>query len=219
MCGAMQATLFGRGEARIDPAFTGMVRIPLGRGAWVEHRRGWLEGHEEVFETLLAGTRWRRQRRRMYERIVDVPRLIASIPEDGPGHEILPLMAAALSSRYGLGLERISIACYRDGRDSVAWHGDRLGPHRDDTVVAIVSVGARRRFLLRPAGGGPSMAFTPGWGDLLVMGGACQRTWEHTVPKVSHAEPRISIQFRVAVDEDTPEMWRVEEQASGIPGS
>lgn len=201
---AIQPTLFGRSEARIDPAFRDATWLDLGQGAWLEHRPGWLEGHEAVFEALAAGTRWRHQRRRMYERVVDVPRLLATLPQDGPGHPIIPAMALALSARYGRPLGRVSLACYRDGRDSVAWHGDRLGVHRDDTVVAIVSVGEPRRFLLRPAGGGASLAFEPGWGDLLVMGGTCQRTWEHTVPKVAHAGPRISIQFRVAMEEDWP---------------
>lgn len=204
LTGSVQPTLFGGSEARIDPAFRDAVRLDLGHGAWLEHGPGWLEGHEGVFETLLGGTRWRSQRRRMYERVVDVPRLLATLPADGPGHPILPLMATALSARYGRPLVRVSLACYRDGRDSVAWHGDRLGVHRDDTIVAIVSVGSPRRFLLRPAGGGASLSFDPGWGDLIVMGGTCQRTWEHTVPKVAHAGPRISIQFRVAMEDEEP---------------
>ena len=86
---------------------------------------------------------------------------------------------------------------YRDGRDSVAWHGDTIGRgSSQDTMVAIVSVGDPRRLLLRPRGGGDSLAFELGHGDLLVMGGSCQRTWEHAVPKVAHAGPRLSVQFR-----------------------
>ena len=65
--------------------------------------------------------------------------------------------------------------------------------------MAIVSLGAPRRFLLRPAGGGTSRAFDLGWGDLLVMGGTCQRTWEHAVPKMASAKPRMSVQFRPEV--------------------
>jgi alkylated DNA repair dioxygenase AlkB len=57
-------------------------------------------------------------------------------------------------------------------------------------------VGGQRRFLLRPYGGGHSIALNLGWGDLLVMGGTCQRTWQHCLPKVAHAEPRIAIMFR-----------------------
>jgi alkylated DNA repair dioxygenase AlkB len=194
--GATQATLFGRSAPRVDPGFPGLSRIPLTGGAWLDHLPGWLEGHEVVFDALWRTTRWEHQRRRMYDRMVDVPRLVAELPDDGAGHPVLDDAAAALSTRYALPLESVSLACYRDGRDSVAWHGDRMGRLTDDTVVAIVSLGTPRRFLLRPRAGGPSRAFDLGWGDLLVMGGSCQRSWEHAVPKAAEAGPRISVQFR-----------------------
>jgi alkylated DNA repair dioxygenase AlkB len=193
---AQQGSLFGHEEPGLDAALRGVARIPLTGRAWIDHLPGWLEGHEALFESLRAATRWRHQRRRMYERVVDVPRLVAEVPEDGPGHPVLDEASEALSRRYGLALDRVSLAYYRDGQDSVAWHGDRMGPRVDDTVVAILSVGAPRRFLLRPAAGGPSRAFDLGWGDLLVMGGSCQRTWQHAVPKAAQAGPRMSIQFR-----------------------
>ena len=196
-----QVSLFGTEAPAIDPGFSGVHLIALTDGAWVEHLPGWLDGHQALFEILRETTRWQHQRRRMYERTVDVPRLVAELPEDGDGHAVLGQASTALSGRYGVTLDRISLAYYRGGQDSVAWHGDRLGRLVDDTVVAIVSVGAPRRFLLRPASGGPSRAFDLGWGDLLVMGGSCQRTWQHAVPKAVQAEPRISIQFRPAVDE------------------
>jgi alkylated DNA repair dioxygenase AlkB len=191
-----QASLFGGSDPGFDPAFEARRRLVLSHGAWIDHVPGWVRGHEAVFESLWLTTRWRQERRRMYERVVDVPRLVATLPEDGPGHPLLPALAEALSTRYGRPLRQISLAGYRDGRDSVAFHGDRFVRDRDDTVVAIVSLGARRRFLLRPAGGGPSRALALGEGDLLVMGGTCQRTWEHGVPKVAAAGPRLSVQFR-----------------------
>jgi alkylated DNA repair dioxygenase AlkB len=191
-----QSHLFGHGDPGFDPGFRGLRRLPLSRGAWVDHLPAWIDGHEAIFATLWSTTRWRLERRRMYERVVDVPRFVATLPEDGPGHPLLPQLGAALSARYGRALSEVSLAGYRDGRDSVAFHGDRIGRERDDTIVAIVSFGAPRRFLLRPAGGGPSRAFDLGWGDLLVMGGTCQRTWEHAVPKMASAAPRLSVQFR-----------------------
>ena len=193
---ASQVSLFGHGQPAIDADLCGMRRITLDRRAWIDYLPGWLEGHEAIFESLRVTTAWRHQRRRMYERIVDVPRLVAEVPEDAPGHPVLDEASIALSRRYGVLLDRISLAYYRDGHDSVAWHGDRMGHFVDDTVVAILSVGAPRRFLLRPAAGGPSRAFDLGWGDLLVMGGNCQRTWQHAVPKMALAGPRISVQFR-----------------------
>jgi alkylated DNA repair dioxygenase AlkB len=194
----VQAVLFGNEEPRVDPELAGLGRITLTAGAWIDYLPGWVKGHQAVFDVLWHRTRWRHHRRRMYERTVDVPRLLADLPEDGPGHPILDAAGTILSARYGQQLASVSLACYRDGRDSVAWHGDRMGPLVDNTVVAIVSVGAPRRFLVRPAAGGASRAFDLGWGDLLVMGGSCQRTWQHAVPKVARAGPRISIQFRPA---------------------
>ena len=191
-----QISLFGSGEPRLDPGFHGLRHLELGAGAWVDHLPGWLEGHAALFEALRRTTRWEHHRRQMYERVVDVPRLVAELPADGPGHPVLEQAAEVLSRRYGLALARTSLAYYRDGRDSVAWHGDRLGRLVDDTVVAILSLGEPRRFLLRPAAGGASRAFDLGWGDLLIMGGTCQRTWQHAVPKAALAGPRISVQFR-----------------------
>jgi alkylated DNA repair dioxygenase AlkB len=190
-----QGSLFAERPA-CDSTLGGIARTDLGGGAWIDHLSEWVRGHETVLEVLWTTTRWEAHRRRMYDRIVDVPRLVASLPEDGPGHPLITDLAAALSARYGRPLPQVSLAAYRDGRDSVAFHGDRLGIARNDAIVAIVGLGARRRFLLRPAGGGHSLAFDVGGGDLLVMGGTCQRTWEHGVPKVAYADLRISIQFR-----------------------
>lgn len=196
---ARQPNLFTAAEPGYDPGLRGLRRTDLGAGAWIDHQPGWVTGHEAVLEALWTTMRWQAQRRRMYERTVDVPRLVASWPEDGPGHPLVSELAATLSAHYGRPLPRVSLAAYRTGRDSVAFHGDRLGPARDDAVVAIVAVGARRRFLLRPVAGGGSRTFDLGEGDLLVMGGTCQRTWQHAVPKASHGDLRISIQFRSAV--------------------
>jgi alkylated DNA repair dioxygenase AlkB len=197
-----QRSLFDSGEPRFDPQLARLSRIPLDNGAWIDHLPGWLEGHETLLDQLWATTQWQSHRRHMYERMVDVPRLVATLPENGPGHPIVTDMAEALSAHYFRDLFDVSLAAYRDGRDSVAFHGDRLGIDRADAIVAIVSLGFPRRFLLRPAGGGSSRAFNLGRGDLIVMGGSCQLTWEHAVPKVAHAELRISVQFRSAADDD-----------------
>ena len=181
-----------------DAELRGLQRTDLGAGAWIDCLPEWVKGHETVLQALWTTMRWQAQQRRMYERVVDVPRLVATWPDDGPGHPLLPALAAALSARYGRPMPRVSLAAYRNGQDSVAFNGDRLGPARDDAIVAIVALGGRRRFLLRPVGGGRSRSLDLGAGDLLVMGGTCQRTWQHAVPKVAHAELRISVQFRSA---------------------
>ncbi len=138
----------------------------------------------------------------MYDRVVDVPRLVHTyaVGEALP-HPVLTEAREALSAHYlpELGEPFVTAGCcyYRDGRDSVAWHGDTIGRGRtQDTMVAIVSLGDPRRLALRPRGGGDSIAVTLGHGDLVVMGGSCQRTWEHAVPKVAAAGPRMSVQFR-----------------------
>jgi alkylated DNA repair dioxygenase AlkB len=192
----MQCGLFGREAPDFDPSLSRIRRIDLGNGAWLEHHRGWLQGHERVFHDLLPGIGWRSERRVMYEREVDVPRLVARPPSTGSVAELLGALSRALSERYQRGLDNLSLAHYRDGRDSVAFHGDKVGRLVDDCIVATVSVGAPRRFLMKPSKGGGSLAFDLGWGDLFVMGGTCQRTWQHAVPKRAHADPRISIMFR-----------------------
>jgi alkylated DNA repair dioxygenase AlkB len=132
----------------------------------------------------------------MYERTVEVPRLIAALPGDGPGHPLLDEMGRVLAARYQTTFPHVSLGFYRDGRDSVAWHGDRVAREMDEALFATVSLGEPRRFLMRPAAGGRSLALSLGWGDLLVMGGSAQRTWRHSVPKVSHADPRMVIMLR-----------------------
>lgn len=194
-----QALLFGHEAASIDDRFATARRLELGKGAWIEHQAGWLQGHLEVFAALRDELRWKAQRRQMYEREVVVPRLLSGWPNPGEGHPIVRRCISVLSNRYRRDLSAVSLAYYRDRDDSVAPHGDRMGTLRGDCVIAIVAVGDRRRFQLRPVERGPSLAFELGWGDLLVMGGTCQETFLHGIPKTRcRVGPRISIQFRQA---------------------
>ncbi|MFD0361083.1 alpha-ketoglutarate-dependent dioxygenase AlkB [Nocardia sp. GCM10030253] len=178
-------------------------RTQLSSGAWVDVLPGWLSGADTLFERLVDEVPWQAERRPMYDRVVDVPRLLCFYEEDHALPDpILDDARDALSKHYrrelGEPFRTAALCFYRDGRDSVAWHGDTSGRGAThDTMVAIVSVGAPRALLLRPRGGGESLRYTVGHGDLLVMGGSCQRTWEHAVPKTRKpAGPRISIQFR-----------------------
>jgi alkylated DNA repair dioxygenase AlkB len=192
-----QLALFDRGdEPGFDAGFAGMRRLELAEGAWVEHLPGWVSGHEALFDHLEETTRWRSERRVMYQRRVDVPRLVAGLPGDGAGHPVLEAMRFALSERYREPLVKVSLALYRDGRDSVAFHGDTTARDLPEALVATVSLGAPRGLQLRPAAGGESIVFRLGQGDLLVMGGSCQRTWRHGIPKVAEAGPRIAVMFR-----------------------
>lgn len=193
---AGQRSLFGGGEPSIDGDFRKMRRIQLDPTAWMDHCPGWVEGHQQLLDVLSANTRWQHQTMEIYDRTVEVPRLVAGLPEDGPGHPLLPRMITALDRRYDVSFTRIGLALYRDGNDSVAWHGDRVARELPEAIVATVSLGEPRKFLVRPAEGGKALSFALGWGDLIVMGGACQRTWRHSVPKVARAQPRLTVMFR-----------------------
>ncbi len=183
----------------------GLTRTDLGEGAWVDERPGWLAGADTLLEALLHDVPWRAERRQMYDSIVDVPRLLSFYGEgERLPHPLLVTAREALSDHYAPELgERFvtaGLCLYRDGRDSVAWHGDRIGRSTsEDTMVAIISVGSPRPLMLRPRDGGAAAVRLPlGHGDLVVMGGSCQRTWDHAIPKTAKdVGPRISIQYRV----------------------
>ncbi|MFK4148770.1 alpha-ketoglutarate-dependent dioxygenase AlkB [Streptomyces sp. NPDC004065] len=202
----LQGSLFDQAdELRLGP-LDGLRRTVLGLGAWIDVLPGWLSGADDLFERLAAEVPWRAERRQMYDNVVAVPRLLAFYGAEDPlPHPVLDEAREALTARYaeelGEPFTTAGLCYYRDGRDSVAWHGDRIGRGaRENTMVAILSVGEPRDLLLRPAGGGGTTVRRPlGHGDLIVMGGSCQRTFEHCVPKTARAAgPRISIQFRPA---------------------
>ena len=217
----LQASLFDDPAAgtRFTPLTGSVRRRQLTAGAWVDVLPGWLTGSDALFTRLADGAAWRAERRQMYDRVVDVPRLVAFYDEAATLPD--PLLADArnmLSEHYSpeLGEPFVSagLCLYRDGTDSVAWHGDTIGRSAtEDTMVAILSLGAARTLALRPRDvdarhrrdgvdarhrrGGDVLKFALGHGDLVVMGGSCQRTWEHAVPKTTRPTgPRISVQFR-----------------------
>ena len=200
---ALQGSLFGEAETPALLGLSGLRRTALAHGAWVDLLPGWLTGADAMFEHLATSVPWRAEQREMYERVVGVPRLLAHYGDRAElPHPVLHRARAALSAHYAAELgepfRTAGLCYYRDGRDSVAWHGDRIGRGRtEDTVIAILSVGEPRALLLRPRDGGDTLRLMPGHGDLLVMGGSCQRTWDHAVPKTARqVGPRISIQFR-----------------------
>jgi alkylated DNA repair dioxygenase AlkB len=187
-------------DPSLGPLAGQVRRTELANGAWVDVRPGWMSGSAAVFGRLLDAVPWRAERRHMYDKVVDVPRLLCFYGEDQPLPDpMLTQALRALNAHYRDDEFRTAGLClYRDGRDSVAWHGDRFGRGRhQDTMVAILSLGTPRALALRPRGGGPSIRYELGGGDLLVMGGSCQRTWDHAIPKSPKtAGPRISVQFR-----------------------
>jgi alkylated DNA repair dioxygenase AlkB len=194
-----QGSLLDGGRAAPDPAFSTLVRHQLDATAWVDHAPGWLRGSDALFDELLAAIPWQSRQRHMYGTVVEEPRRTAHWAlgaEGAPWFPVIDESAGLLRTRYATGFDSVGLNLYRDGRDSVAPHGDRIARSVVDPRVAIVSLGHPRRFLLRARSGGRSRAFHLGRGDLLVMGGSSQRTWLHGIPKVAAAGPRISVTFR-----------------------
>jgi alkylated DNA repair dioxygenase AlkB len=236
-----QLDLFAAPALGFDAGFAKLVRRELARGAWVDYQQGFVQGHDVLFEQLEHELRWKTERRRMYDRMVTTPRLLASITADHlrsasrdgrfphpcrvprarrlgleldrgtPALALVEAIRRALSDRYGEDFVRVSAALYRDGSDSVAMHGDTTARDMDQALVATVSLGQPRRSVLRPAAledADPedpveTVHYELGQGDLIVMGGTCQRTWRHGIPKSSRARgPRIALMFRPAWSED-----------------
>ena len=198
-----QLDLFAAPSIGFDARFAALRRTELPRAgapsdAWVDYQPGWVHGHDALFDALEQALDWRTEARRMYDHVVATPRLLASVPRDGSAAlALIDAMRLALSARYDEDFVRTTAALYRDGNDSVAWHGDTTARDMDHAIVATISLGQPRRFLLRPTDGGASIAYQLGRGDLIVMGGSCQRTWRHAIPKVARAAgPRMAVMFR-----------------------
>lgn len=204
----------------VDRSFSDMRRIDLDPESWVEHAPEWVSGSDRLFEVILSTRIWQQRSRRMYDHQVLEPRLTAPWSLES-GEPLLPPILEEirliLSNRYERGFDSVGFNLYRDGRDSVAWHADRIRKEIENPVVALVSLGDTRKFLLRPKGGGKSTVFLLSRGDLLVTGGQTQRSWEHSVPKVAVAGPRISMAFRHGMDAAAYAGKRTEEPTTERP--
>jgi alkylated DNA repair dioxygenase AlkB len=195
-----QAELF-KSAARpsFDASFRDVQRIDLDERSWVDFGRAWVSGTPALFEEIRDTRPWQQRTRMLFDKEVLEPRLTAPWSR-ASGQLLEPRLIeelrAALSRRYGVEFDSVGFNYYRDGRDSVAWHRDHIRREISEPVVALVSLGEPRKLLLRARGGGASLPFLMGPGDLLVTGGLAQREWEHAIPKVARAGPRISLAFR-----------------------
>ena len=200
----MQLSLLAAGPPELPTVVSEVERIELGAGAWIDWAPTWLPGSDAWLARLRDDLQWRSARRPMYDRMVDVPRLMAHF--DRSDHQLPPALnelALPFEDHYRCSFPTVGCNWYRDGNDSVAWHADRVRTP-GDSIVAIIGVGERRPFLIRPSTGGPSRKWLVGDGDLIVLGGTIQSGWQHAVPKVRHAGERISIMIRSseATDEE-----------------
>jgi alkylated DNA repair dioxygenase AlkB len=199
----VQQRLFEEQEPGFDPAFSGLERIHLDQDSWIDYLPEWVRASDQLLEQVLSTRKWAQRTRWMYEKKVLEPRLTSMWNFDSGSPlepSVLEQMRASLSQRYGVWFDSAGFNLYRDGQDAVAWHGDRIRKEIAEPIVALVSLGERRRLLMRPKGGGRSRPFALGQGDLFVTGGKTQRSWEHTVRRVARAGPRISIAFRHGLD-------------------
>ena len=185
----------------VDVSYADVVRHRLDETTWIDYCPGWLRGHDALFGSLLEAGDWKQRTRHMYDQRVPEPRLTAGFPADASDPSVppvLPELCSSLSARYAVNFDRVWVNLYRDGRDSVAWHPDRNGRVHSSPVVATVSLGAPRKFQVRPRGGGKIvLVLSAGCGDLVVMGGRCQHDYDHRVPKTARSVgPRMSVTIR-----------------------
>ncbi len=196
-----QTSLLATGPPEVPGRFGLVERIDLGRGAWIDHRSNWLPGADAWLERLRSDLPWLAATRPMFDRVVDVPRLISNFDpyDEANTPDYFLQLRAGFEQYYGREFPKLGCNWYRSGSDSVAWHADKVA-RPGDSIVAIVAVGERRPFLIRPIAGGPSRKWLLGDGDLFVLGGTLQAHWQHAVPKVkpspAGAGERISIMVR-----------------------
>jgi alkylated DNA repair dioxygenase AlkB len=194
-----QGSLFDDSDPERDRlSFDGLRRDALDGSSWLDVVPGWVPDHAALFDWLLAEAPWQQRTRTMWDNKVLEPRLVAGIPQPFPDQ--IRELVAPLDERYGVRFDSCLINLYRDGSDAVAWHADTVRRVLTNPMVATVSLGARRSFLVRPATGGAVVRrYNPGEGDLIVMGGAMQHDWHHTVPREKQASgARMSVTLRHA---------------------
>lgn len=183
----------------LDLTYPGRRRIVLDTTSWLDLTPAWVRGGDALLETLTAEAPWLPQRtRQMWDNAVAEPRIVAQWPDLATLPPVVAQLRRAVSAAYDTDFDRVAVNLYRDGRDSVAWHGDTVRHTHDSPLVVTISLGARRPFRVRPLGGGPTVfAADLGAGDLLVMGGRCQHDFQHAVPKTTRAAgARMSLTFR-----------------------
>jgi alkylated DNA repair dioxygenase AlkB len=164
--------------------------------SWITHIHGLVIGDDQLMRQLSTLRGWEQRRRWMYDRVVDEPRLTHEYRDLTTAPAFLVALANTFSDYCRVRYDGLWMNWYRDNRDSTSWHADRPANTPATAIVPVLSLGATRHFLIRPYGGGPSTAFTPAGGDVLIMRGRCQRDWQHSIPKQQKpAKSRMSLNF------------------------
>jgi alkylated DNA repair dioxygenase AlkB len=209
-----------------EPPPTGFERLPLDPASWVDIWRGWRPGSDSgapgggTYAQLAAELPWRQSKLWRYDHYVTEPRLGASLGRTA--HPVLRDAYLLLRATYGVEFDGPALAYYRDGRDTLGPHRDRELRYTTNTLIAILTFGARRPWQLTPLRSGarsggaesrrgrlrpePTVDLSPADGDLFVLGGRAQADWLHGVPPVPglHAG-RISAQWRWTSHTGPPE--------------
>jgi alkylated DNA repair dioxygenase AlkB len=181
-------------------------RVELDATSWVDVARGLVVGADALHDELAATVPWQVSKVWRYEKYIEEPRL-ASWQAGADRHPALVAVQTWITRRYRVSFDGVSLVQYRNERDSVGWHRDRELRWLDDTVIGVLTLGARRPWLMRPITGrreavedddlANAIDLRPASGDLLVMGGRCQADWLHAVPKVrGRVRSRVSAQWR-----------------------
>ncbi len=184
-------------------------RLELGNGAWIDITRGWITAPDDVYSHLRDTVAWQTSQLFRYDHVVEERRVGAGWSRGTPlPHPALAEATRVIQHRYRVQFDGFAMIQYRDGHDGQAFHRDTDMRWLDDTIVAILSLGAQRPWRLRARasrhddspGKGATHDLAPASGDLLVMGGRTQADWEHSVPYLPDRTigPRISIQWRHA---------------------
>ncbi len=197
------------------------LRRDLGEGAWVALLEDFIVDDVALMETLRQTLPLGPQTIRLAGREVLSPRLVSWHGDPGayyrysgrtfaprPWTPDLLVVKDRVGTAVGVSFNSVLANYYRDGRDSMGEHADdepELGPEPDNILIASVSLGARRRFLLRHKRSGVIQEFALGAGNLLVMGGTTQRHFKHRVPRTTApAGARMNLTFRVVVGRGQP---------------
>ena len=206
-CAPRPLSLFGQlpndgSEPTVNP-HPGFVRYQLDPCCWVDRVERLILGADDLFDTVAEDLSWQQGRRLMYGNWLDEPRLTSRLElGDSRVPDVVAEAVKVLESHYERGFSGLFCNFYRDGADSVAWHSDRIGQTNVDPLVAIISLGGPRTFVMRDRSLTGQRKTSTTWpmhsGDLLVMGGATQHHWEHSVPKQKKAPARISLTTRAS---------------------
>ena len=179
-----QLALDGGAQPSLDASFSALERVELDEHTWIDVVPGWVSGADALFHEMASAAPWMQHWRHMYTQVFQEPRFTAEfdpiVESDVP---FLTAIVDALATQYGVRYDSVWMNFYADHTKGTGWHADRPANKPKDAIVPLLSLGAARRFLVKPRDGGKSTVFTPASGDLLVMGGRAQRDWLHSAPK------------------------------------